>query len=75
MRMEFNINDYVLCELTEHGANEITKRGYKPKYNNNGLLKIQMWELMQELGDSILNGEGQCILDNRIIWSNQLADK
>ena len=64
--INLNINEYVSCELTEHGDAMIRRRGYYPKYKNGGFLEIQLWELMQHLGDAIFNGSEQSIVGNRI---------
>lgn len=68
MNIEININtnEFVECELTEHGKREISKRGYKPEFKSGNFIKIQLWELMQELGDSMFNGADQSIVGNRI---------
>jgi len=62
----FNINDCVTCRLTEFGDTEIRKRGFKPTYIDDGMIKIQMWELMHYLGDAIFNGSEQSISGNII---------
>tara|TARA_R110002096_G_C14049074_1_gene673110 strand:+ start:239 stop:460 length:222 start_codon:yes stop_codon:yes gene_type:complete len=65
--VQININDYVKLDLTEHGLKQITRRGYKPEYDSAGMLKIQLWDLMNSLGDALFNGSEQSILNNTII--------
>jgi hypothetical protein len=69
MNVEININlsEYVECELTEYGKKAISQRGYKPEFKRGtNFIKIQLWELMNELGDSLFNGAEQSIVNNRI---------
>ena len=64
MKVQININEYVQCGLTEHGMEMIRRRGLKPEIIKDNLIKIQLWELMNNLGDSMFNGSQQCIVDN-----------
>ena len=66
MKAEININEYVHCELTDYGMEAIQQRGYKPEIIKDNLIKIQLWELMHQLGDSIFNGSEQSIYMNKI---------
>lgn len=69
MKVEINIslNEYVECELTEFGKLAISQRGYKPKFKGEtNFIRIQLWELMNNLGDAMFNGSEQSIVDNRI---------
>ncbi len=64
--MKFNISDYIICELTEYGMDQIKRRGFTPEIIKGNLIKIQLWELMHEIGDSLFNGADQIIVDNII---------
>ena len=67
IEINININEYVECELTEFGKLEIQRRGYKPEFiRGTNFIKIQLWELMNNLGDSLFNGSEQSIVSNRI---------
>ncbi len=67
IRVNINTNEYVECELTEFGKLAISQRGYKPEFKGEtNFIKIQLWELMNELGDSMFNGSEQSIVGNRI---------
>ena len=69
IEISINTNEYVECELTEFGKEQIVRRGYRPKFKGaTGFIKIQLWELMHELGDSMFNGSEQSIVDNRITY-------
>ena len=66
IEINMNINEYVECQLTEFGVMAIKTRGYKPNLKDGNFIKIQLWELMHELGDAMFNGSEQSIVDNRI---------
>lgn len=68
IEINMNLNEFVEVELTEAGKKAITQRGFEPDYKrfNSNFIKIQLWELMNNLGDSIFNGSDQVIVDNRI---------
>ncbi len=66
MKVEININEYVTCELTDFGMRQIKKRGHKPEIIKDNLIRIQLWELMNTLGDSMFNGSEQSIYMNKI---------
>ena len=68
MNTVININEFVECELTEYGKKAISQRGFKPDFKTGtNIIKIQLWQLMNNLGDSIFNGAEQCIAGNKII--------
>lgn len=71
MKVEININEYVWCELTDHGMEMIQRRGYRPEIIKDNLIKIQLWELMNNLGDAVFNGSEQSIYMNKISISNE----
>ena len=66
IEINMNINDFVECQLTEHGVIAISSRGYKPELSEGNFIRIQLWELANHLGDSLFNGAEQSIVDNRI---------
>ena len=66
IEVNMNINEFVECELTEHGIKEIAKYGFKPEFSSGNFIRIQLWELMFNLGESIFNGSDQSIVGNRI---------
>jgi hypothetical protein len=71
MKIEANINEYVECELTDRGMHNIRSRGFNPEIIKGNRIKIQIWELMNNLGDSVFNGADQQIVDNKITFNPQ----
>lgn len=73
MKVEINTNEYVYCELTIYGMNQIQASGYKPEIIEENLaghttIRIQLWELMQELGHAMYNGSKHSIVNNKITF-------
>ena len=69
IEISINTNEYVECELTEFGKVAISQRGFKPEFKGKtNFIKIQLWELMNSLGDAMFNGAEQSIVGNRITY-------
>jgi hypothetical protein len=71
MKIEININEYVECELTSHGLDLMNINGFKPDFIVGNWIRIQLWELMAQLGEHIFNGSEQSILDNKITLTSK----
>lgn len=67
VKIDFSINDFVKCELTDYGKEMIARRGFEPDYIQGDVIKIQLWQLMHYLGDAIFNGAEQSIVNNKLI--------
>ncbi|MGI9569042.1 MAG: hypothetical protein ACR2PH_04715 [Desulfobulbia bacterium] len=66
--ISINLNDYVECELTDFGVKMITREGFNPEYigSSGNMIRIQLWELMNEFGDCVFNGADNVIVGNTI---------
>ena len=55
--MKINLNDYVKVNLTDEGASYYhAQYGCYPTLEDNGTLKIQLWELAYIFGKLLYNG-------------------
>ena len=67
LELSININEYVECELTEHGKQVMSKKGFESDFNDGtNFIKIQLWQLMRDLGDSLSLGSEPSIVGGRI---------
>ena len=62
--LEFNLNNYVWIRLTDEGKKILNKaycknyyeRLIKPKEDENGWYKCQLWVVMSDFGEHLYNG-------------------
>lgn len=70
----FNINNYVSVKLTKEGGEQWYRHherfgiiGDGPEIDENGWMRIQLWELMQIFGSELRNG-GPLMFETNILF-------
>lgn len=70
VQVKINTNEYVECELTDYGRRMIESLRFKPEFKEDtNVIRIQLWELMNRLGEHVFNGAEQVIEGNIITYT------